>query len=238
MKSPKKKKAVKRPDHPEAKSFMEVQAQMETVQALLLKFFDGAGSKADETRMDESLKSIGSLLGFSKTAVEDDPQQLQLGLLRAFKTISQVSKNALQSAKPLANPETEKLFAMIRDFEAELAKQDAQLAQLAQEVEAQAALKQASHEPTEVEAEGKERLEAIQAGMEKLLADQSIGFEGIFTGMERVMEQFADRLGIPKPKERDIVAEVSAQVSKDLAEANKKNMIGEDFDWSSIWRKS
>ena len=74
--------------------------------------------------------------------------------------------------------------------------------------------------------------------MEKLLADQSIGFERVFSGMERIMDQFASRLNIPKPKERDIVAEVSAEVSKDLQEANKKNMIGEDFDWSSIWKKS
>ncbi len=242
MKSPKqgknKVKKAARPIQDAPKSFMEAQNQMAAVQELLLKMFEGTSAEADEKRMNDSLKSIGSLLGFSQTSVEEDPEQLQLGMLRAFKTISEVSKNALLTANKPQNTETAKLFALIRDFEKVLAQHDAELSKLTQEAEALGKSEAAAPATQDALQESKEGLQAIQTGMEKLLSDENIGFERVFLGMERIMDQFASRLNIPKPAEKDIVAEVSAQVSKDLQEANKKNMIGEDFDWSSIWKKS
>ena len=239
MKKPKKNKNAARPSGKSRKAgspLDRLQAQMEETRILILNILEGTGSAEDENKVNENLKNVGGLLGFSPEEAKQDPQKLQKGMLQAFKAISKISKNALETGRLRGHAESEQLFALIRDFETDLAHKDEELNQLLREAEKQQQ-ESISNEPSEGVEPDRQELNAIQSKMEALLSDESMGFESLFQGMERIMEQFSKRLGIEPAQERDIVAEVSEQVSKDLGEANKKNMIGEDFDWSSIWRK-
>jgi hypothetical protein len=86
-------------------------------------------------------------------------------------------------------------------------------------------------------AAARQRLEAVNQAFAGLVEDQSIGLEGLFSGMDRLMQEHAAQLGIEPRKPYDAYESSGKDVSKALDEANKKNMIQEDFDWSSLWKK-
>jgi hypothetical protein len=86
-------------------------------------------------------------------------------------------------------------------------------------------------------AEARNRLEAVNAAFSGLVQDQTIGLEGLFGGLDRLTKEFSTQLGIQPQKPYDAYESTSKDVGKALDEANKKNMIQEDFDWSSLWKK-
>jgi hypothetical protein len=222
-----------------AKAVLEAQQQFEVAKDLLVNFFNGSGSEADAQSMDDSLKSLSGLMGLRPEAIQDNPELLRLGMLQLFRIVANVSKDALRIAGGNDEAGKAKISASIQELEAKLKKEIPDLAALSKAFEQEAEQAgQIEGGAAKIAENSKSRLEMVQAAMDSLVKDETIELEEIFTQLERLSDQYGEQLGISKPEERDITKEVSERVSKELGEANKKNMIGPDFDWSSIWKKS
>lgn len=213
------------------KSLMDAQTEFARATEVISAFLNGQGSAesadgATET-LASSLKDMGRLLGFATDTDQSDPEAIQKLMLQVYKLIAEASKN-LAHKQPVS-PEQERFFGVIREFEQELKAEDQELADALAQAQQQHGL-----QPSQ---EYLDRIAAIEAGLENSVkAEQETG-EAFFAAMESMLQNLAAKLDLPKQPERDIKAEVAAEVSKRLEEANSKNMIGKDFDWSSIWRK-
>jgi hypothetical protein len=198
------------------------------------EFIDEEGGKS----LANGMKMLATVLGLTPEELKKNPQLMRVGLLQIFQAALNLSKATLSETE---NPTTVANDPLLETFKeiAELSKAEDQDIESASKVLAES--EGFDSEGLDAQARltaARARLETIHSTLEKLLKEEKSGNPGVFGGLERLGTEFASTLGIHPPKPRDIKAEVSAQVGEALDEANRKNMIGSDFDWSSIWKKS
>ncbi|MFN8397065.1 MAG: DUF1911 domain-containing protein [Bacteroidia bacterium] len=215
-------------DDRKVKALMDAQDQMAAAMQMIQGFFSGTSdaNPESEAKMEERLKALGNLLGFMQEGDDAQPQAIRQGMIGLHELIASASKNLL-SQQP-NSPEQQRLVALVKEFEAEL-RQDA-------EVNATLAETEAGMTTEEIEKIRQQKISALQGGLEKSIPAEEEGMDTFLKAMERMLEGLAKRLDVPTRPERDIREEVAEEVTRNLNEANKKNTIGPDFDWSTIWK--
>lgn len=214
------------------------QAQLQSAKQALLSFFEGNPQSGGEKAVGDSMKMMANLLGLTPSALKENPEVLRQGLLQLIRAMLSISQDALRTAHPASDADKKKVADVFRDIQQKLGGEGSDLAEASKILAAHADLSSESSDPQARIAAAQTRLETINSAFSGLVADASIDLQGLFSGMDRLIQEHAAQLGITPPKPYDAYESTSKDVGKALDEANKKNMIGEDFDWSSLWKKS
>lgn len=202
--------------------------------ALSVFFAGGTVSQEGGESLANGMKMLATVLGMEQEALQKNPALLRAGLMQIMQSALNLSKSTLTQTE---NPGTAGLGPVMETLQEIATKATAAeqgldaTSQLLADTGGNATLN-----PQERLLQARERLETINSTLSGLLKDEQ-GQQGVFGGLEKLMHDFATTLGIIPPKPRDIRTEVADEVSASLAEANRKNMIGDDFNWSSLWKK-
>lgn len=212
--------------------------RLQDAKELLGAFFAGAGDPAPaQSALQDSLAFLGQFLGSDTDDLAQNPEKMRAGLLQIAQAITAISTSTLAIAAGKTSPEQQQVVAAFKAIEEEIAKDAPELAELNEELRQQALANADSSTLNQHLHAAQSRLESTQSAFEDLLKNQALSLDELLTGLERLVKDIGPQLGIaPRPR-RDTYAEVSKEVGKALDEANKKNMIQEDFDWSTIWKK-
>lgn len=203
------------------------------LKGLLMAFFDekqgeGAG------QVNDGLKLLSGLLGTNPEAVKENPELLRLAMVGLVKGMMRLSTEALAASKDGGSPQGKKVLDAFKELQGKIQPQDGDLA------EANRILSELS--PGEMDAQGmksaaESRLNAVNQAFQDIAKDEQVSLMQLFAGMDRLIQEYGTQFGIEPPKPYDAYESTRKDVGKALDEANKKNMIGDDFDWSSIWKK-
>ena len=220
------------------KALLDSPEALAEIQKLMGGFLDNKNlSKKSAASMDQHMATISNLFGLSEDSLKDDPEKMRTVFLQLLKTMAKVSDDALKTVKNPDDPKRAKLISSIKEMEAKLTKGSPAVQDLAKLIEDEGVDLQ--------ELDPKEKMEAAQARLEllgnaaaKISEDDETGLEKLFEGIAGMMDDFSGIMGYQNtaPK-RDIEAEVGKELSDALDEANKKNMIQSDFDWTSLFNK-
>jgi hypothetical protein len=219
--------------------FATAEAKLEGAKAALIAFFEGSGRRdaQSEKDMGDSLKMVSQLLGLSQDALQQNPEMLRVTLTQVMRTMLTISKDALATADGTDKSAQTRFAATFKEIQEKLGGEGSDLAEASKILAEHADLSAEGADPSQQIEAAKNRLETVNHAFSGLLEDKSIDLQNFFAGMDRLFQTHAKQLGITPPEPYNVYESTSKDVSKALDEANKKNMIQSDFDWSSLWKK-
>lgn len=207
------------------------------IKRLMMQFVNGEKiNQNTQEAANARIASLANLFGLSEDSIKDDPEKMRMVFMQLMKTMAKVSDDALKTAKNPNDPRHAQLIASIKEMEAKLVKDSDAIADVTKLMEEEG-LETKGLDAQARKDIAEERLEMLGGVAEKIVKEDESSLEQFFEGLAGVMDDFAGFLGHRDLPKRDIEAEVGKELSQKLDEANKKNMIQSDFDWSSIWRK-
>lgn len=203
------------------------------LKGLLMAFFDG-NQAGGTTQVNEGLHLLAGLLGTQPEQVKENPELLRVAMLGLVQGMMQLSREALSASRDSNSPQGKQVLDTFKELQAKIQPAEGDLA------EANRILSELA--PDEMDPEGmkaaaESRLRAVNQAFQDIAQDEKVSLLQLFTSMDRLIQEYGTQFGIVPPKPYDAYESTSKEVSKALDEANKKNMIGDDFDWSSIWKK-
>lgn len=225
-------------DDRQEKALLDSPEALAELQKLMAGFLENKNlSKKSAASMDQHMATISNLFGLSEDSLKDDPEKMRTVFLQLLKTMAKVSEDALKTVGNPDDPKRAKLMASIKEMEAKLVKDSPAVQDLAKLIEDEGVDLQ-KLDPKERQEAAQKRLEMLGSAAAKITEADDTGLEKLFEGIAGMMDDFSGIMGYQNtaPK-RDIEAEVGKEVSDALDEANKKNMIQSDFDWTSLFGK-
>jgi Skp family chaperone for outer membrane proteins len=219
-------------------ALLTAKERLQDAKELLGAFFAGTGDPAPaQSALQDSLAFLGQFLGSDSDDLAQHPEKMRAGLLQIAQAITAISTSTLAIASGKTSPEQQQVMAAFKAIEQEIAKDAPELAALNADLRQQALANADSATLNQHLRAAQSRLESTQTAFEDLLKNQALSLDELLTGLERLVKDLGPKLGIAPRPSRDTYAEVSKEVGMAIDEANKKNMIQEDFDWSTIWKK-
>ncbi|MEY3443244.1 MAG: hypothetical protein RLZZ519_1525 [Bacteroidota bacterium] len=219
--------------------FAAAQEKLEAAKATLLAFFEGTSPKDGKSAkaMGDSLKMMSQLLGLSAESLKEKPELLRVGLTQLLGSMLTISKETLATVDAKSEDAKQRFAATFKEIQEKLGGEGSDLAEASKILAEHADISGEGADPTlQVEA-AKTRLETANQAFTEILKDKSLDLQQFFAGVDRMFQTHAKQLGITPPQPYNVYENTSRDVGKALDEANKKNMIQPDFDWSSLWKK-
>lgn len=205
----------------------------------LLGFVFGTGEAPDATRTDASVHHLAQLFGLNGDALEENPEAMRAALFRLVRA----SAGTLRSAMPMleggeAGQEGKAMQDALRQLEQQM-RQSAgpELEQLLAQMPADQRDQLLGGTGQGLPSETKDRLNALDEGLQAIVADESLGIEALFEGMERLMQRFGTEMGLAPAKPHEVDPTLGDQIKARIDEGMKGTTMDPNFDWSSLWRK-
>ncbi|MBL0017599.1 MAG: DUF1911 domain-containing protein [Bacteroidetes bacterium] len=219
--------------------FAAAQEKLEAAKATLLAFFEGTSPKDNKSAkaMGDSLKMMSQLLGLSAESLKEKPELLRVGMTQLLRTMLSISKDALDTVDAKSEDAKRRFAATFKEIQEKLGGEGSDLAEASKILAEHADISGEGVDPKQQVEAAKTRLETVNEAFSGILKDQSLDLQQFFEGIDRLFQTHAKQLGITPPQPYNVYENMSKDVSKALDEANKKNMIQSDFDWSSLWKK-
>lgn len=214
---------------------------VEDVKSLLGFVFGNAPAPADGTHLDASVQHLAHLFGFDGKALENNPEAMLAVLVRLLRaTIStlRTSMPLMQEAEGVEPAEANKLVDALRQIEQQMGPSDGpDLDKLLAQMPAEQRVQLLGGSGQGLSDAAKLRLANLEEGLEALVADESMGLEALFAGLERLMQRFGPEFGIAPAQPYEVDPSLGDQVKQRIDEGLKGTSLDPDFDWSSLWRK-
>lgn len=211
----------------------------EDVKSLLGFVFGGDATGIDGKRIDGSLQHLGQLFGLDGPALQENPEALRAVLVRLLRASIGTIRSAMPSLEATEGQgDSRALRDALAKAEQQLRKAGGQdLEQLLAQMPADQRAELLGGTAQGLSPAAKERIDALDEGLEALVADESMGIEALFSGMERLMQRFGPEFGIAPAKPYEVDAKLGDQVKQRIDEGLKGTSLDPDFDWSALWRK-
>jgi hypothetical protein len=224
---------------PTAEEVRAGEAALDDVKQLLGFVFGTAEAPADTTQADRSFSSLANLFGLNPAVLQDNPEAMQATLLRLLKSVLPIVRQTLSLADGTGQSESDQaLRQALKATEQRLQQAasqdlDSVLANLSPADRAQLL----EGGGMELSAAARARLTALDAGLAALVADPGVGLEGIFAGMEGIMQRLGPEFGIAPAKPYEVDPNLGDEIKGRIDNALKGTSFDKDFDWSTFLRK-
>lgn len=220
-----------------AKAAQMAAADLEVAKNALSAFFtSGEISQADGDALARGTKMLATVLGLDPEELKKNPQLVRVGILQIFQAVLSVSKSALDATTDPKAAEQGPLLQTFQEIAGKSGLVDADLEEASKQIAATEGFASDAADPQARLDQARERLQTIHSTLDDILQKEQSTQKALFDGLDELVRTFAKALGVVR-EPVDIKEETKAKVGKALDEANRKNMIGEDFDWTSIFKK-